>query len=97
MTMKVTIKTKVEHPEQSGAVHQHDSPEVNFGCDEQWFVEGSDGTRDAELPAAGRPRRAHREEPDDRGHGRLSRTPTATSASPTRSGRPTRSTRARRR
>ena len=44
MTMKVAIKTKVEHPEESGAVHQHDSPEVNFGCSESWFVEGSDGT-----------------------------------------------------
>ncbi|MEP6630724.1 MAG: hypothetical protein ABJA89_09645 [Lapillicoccus sp.] len=44
MTMKVTIKTRVEHPEESGAVHQHDSPEVNFGCSTTWFVEGSDGT-----------------------------------------------------
>ncbi len=44
MTMKVTIKTKVEHPEQSGAVHTHDSPEVNFGCSPTWFVEGKDGT-----------------------------------------------------
>jgi len=44
MTMKVKIKTKVEHPEQSGAVHDHESPEVNFGCSEEWFVEGSDGT-----------------------------------------------------
>ena len=43
MTMKVQIKTKVEHPEQSGAVHQHDSPTVNFGCSEEWFVEGSTG------------------------------------------------------
>lgn len=54
MTMKVTIKTKVEHPEQSGAVHTHDSPEVNFGCSEEWFVEGSDGTAKPNylLPAA---------------------------------------------
>ena len=44
MEMKVTIKTKVEHPEQEGAVHQHDSPEVNFGCSEPWFVKGDDGT-----------------------------------------------------
>lgn len=43
MTMEVQIKTKVEHPEQSGAVHQHDSPTVNFGCSEEWFVEGSTG------------------------------------------------------
>jgi hypothetical protein len=54
MTMKVTVKTKVEHPEESGAVHQHDSPEVNFGCSEEWFVEGSDGTAKPNylLPAA---------------------------------------------
>jgi hypothetical protein len=45
MEMKVTIKTKVEHPEQEGAVHQHDSPEVNFGCDDTWFVKGSDGSK----------------------------------------------------
>ena len=54
MTMKVQIKTKVEHPEESGAVHQHDSPEVNFGCSEKWFVEGDDGTAKPNylLPAA---------------------------------------------
>ncbi len=54
MTMKVQIKTKVEHPEESGAVHQHDSPEVNFGCSTTWFVEGSDGTAKPNylLPAA---------------------------------------------
>lgn len=45
MTMKVQIKTTVEHPEQMGAVHQHDSPEVNFGCSPTWFVEGSTGTK----------------------------------------------------
>jgi hypothetical protein len=44
MEMKVTLKTKVEHPEQSGAVHTHDSPEINFGCDEPWYVKGDDGT-----------------------------------------------------
>jgi hypothetical protein len=54
MTMKVKIKTKVEHPEESGAVHDHDSPEVNFGCSEEWFVEGQDGTAKPNylLPAA---------------------------------------------
>jgi hypothetical protein len=54
MTMKVKIKTKVEHPEESGAVHDHDSPEVNFGCSTTWFVEGSDGTAKPNylLPAA---------------------------------------------
>ena len=54
MTMKVKIKTKVEHPEQEGAVHDHDSPEVNFGCGEEWFVEGDDGTAKPNylLPAA---------------------------------------------
>jgi hypothetical protein len=44
MTMKVTIRTTVEHPEESGAVHQHNSQEVNFGCSPTWFVEGSAGT-----------------------------------------------------
>lgn len=43
MKMDVQIKTKVEHPEQSGAVHQHDSTTVSFGCDDPWFVEGSTG------------------------------------------------------
>jgi hypothetical protein len=45
MTMKVQIKTTVEHPEQNGAVHNHDSPEVNFGCSTTWFVEGETGTK----------------------------------------------------
>jgi hypothetical protein len=45
MEMKVTIKTEVEHPEESGAVHKHDSPEVNFGCSDPWFVKGDDGTK----------------------------------------------------
>lgn len=45
MKMEVEIKTKVEHPEQSGAVHNHDSiTAVNFGCSDPWFVEGDDGT-----------------------------------------------------
>jgi hypothetical protein len=44
MKMEVEIKTKVEHPEQEGAVHDHNSPKVNFGCSENWFVEGDDGT-----------------------------------------------------
>jgi hypothetical protein len=44
MEMKVKIKTEVEHPEQSGAVHKHESPEVNFGCSDPWFVKGDDGT-----------------------------------------------------
>ena len=44
MKMEVEIKTKVEHPEQNGAVHDHNSPKVNFGCSEPWFVEGEDGT-----------------------------------------------------
>jgi hypothetical protein len=54
MAMKVTIKTTVEHPEEEGAVHEHDSPEVNFGCDEAWFVAGDDGTDDPSYldPAA---------------------------------------------
>jgi len=45
MKMEVSFKTKVEHPEEDGAVHDHDSPQaVNFGCDEPWFVAGDDGT-----------------------------------------------------
>lgn len=45
MKMEVSFKTKVEHPEEEGAVHDHDSPSaVNFGCSENWFVEGDDGT-----------------------------------------------------
>jgi hypothetical protein len=44
MKMEVTIKTQVEHPEEDGVVHEHDSPAVNFGCDTPWFTAGSDGT-----------------------------------------------------
>src|SRR6185436_10054236 len=45
MKMEVSFKTTVEHPEEMGAVHQHDSPSaVNFGCSDPWFVAGSDGT-----------------------------------------------------
>src|SRR5580765_3785048 len=45
MKMEVSFKTQVEHPEEDGAVHEHDSPSaVNFGCDQPWFVAGSDGT-----------------------------------------------------
>jgi hypothetical protein len=43
MKMDVEIKTTVEHPEQSGAVHDHNSSH-DFGCDDPWFVEGDDGT-----------------------------------------------------
>jgi hypothetical protein len=45
MKMDVILRTTIEHPEQNGAVHQHDSPTVNFGCDEPWYVEGEDGTK----------------------------------------------------
>jgi hypothetical protein len=44
MKMEVSIKTQVEHPEEDGAVHEHDSGPVNFGCDTPWFTAGSDGT-----------------------------------------------------
>jgi hypothetical protein len=45
MKMEVSFKTKVEHPEEEGAVHDHDSPSaVNFGCSTPWFVAGDDGT-----------------------------------------------------
>jgi hypothetical protein len=43
MKMEVEIKTTVEHPEESGAVHDHNSPKVNFGCSDPWFVAGDDG------------------------------------------------------
>ena len=44
MKMEVEIKTKVEHPEEEGAVHDHNSPKVNFGCSDPWFKAGDDGT-----------------------------------------------------
>ena len=44
MKMEVEIKTKVEHPEEEGVVHDHNSPKVNFGCSEPWFKAGDDGT-----------------------------------------------------
>lgn len=45
MKMEVSFKTQVEHPEEDGAVHEHDSPSaVNFGCDTPWFKAGDDGT-----------------------------------------------------
>lgn len=45
MKMEVSFKTQVEHPEEDGAVHEHDSPSaVNIGCSTPWFVAGSDGT-----------------------------------------------------
>lgn len=34
----------IEHPEENGAVHDHNSPKVNFGCSEAWFKAGDDGT-----------------------------------------------------
>jgi len=43
MKMEVEIKTKVFHP--PNMVHDHNSPKVNFGCSDPWFVEGSDGTK----------------------------------------------------
>lgn len=54
MKMEVEIKTKVEHPEEDGAVHDHNSPKVNFGCSESWFKAGDDGTKTPEYldPAA---------------------------------------------
>jgi len=45
MKMEVEIKTKVEHPELEGTVHDHNSlSKVNFGCSEPWFKAGDDGT-----------------------------------------------------
>jgi hypothetical protein len=42
MKMEVSIKTLVEHPELGFQVHEHDSPNVNFGCSDPWFVAGAD-------------------------------------------------------
>ena len=43
MTMQVELKTMVTHPELQGLTHDHNSPKVNFGCNEEWWVEGSTG------------------------------------------------------
>lgn len=46
MKMDVKMKTKVEHPELEGTVHDHDNTtEVSFGCSDPWYVEGEDGTK----------------------------------------------------
>jgi hypothetical protein len=42
MEMKVQIKTEVDHGEYTD---KHDSPEVNMGCDNTWFVKGDDGNK----------------------------------------------------
>jgi hypothetical protein len=43
MTMKVTIRTTVDHGEY---VDEHDDPTAtNFGCSPTWFIEGSTGTK----------------------------------------------------
>lgn len=44
MEMKVTIKTKVYHP--TNDVHNHDTNETNFGCNDTWIgTDGTDGTK----------------------------------------------------
>ena len=46
MKMDVEMKTKVEHPELEGQVHNHDNlTKVSFGCSDPWYVEGEDGTK----------------------------------------------------
>ena len=46
MKMDVKMKTKVEHPELEGQVHDHDNfTDVSFGCSDPWYVEGEDGTK----------------------------------------------------
>lgn len=46
MKMDVEMKTTVEHPELEGQVHHHNNlTSVSFGCDDPWYVEGSDGTK----------------------------------------------------
>jgi len=54
MKMEVTIRTTVEHPEEEGAVHEHDSGPINFGCSDPWFKADDDGTADPSYldPAA---------------------------------------------
>jgi hypothetical protein len=43
MAMKVLIRTTVDH---GTYVDEHDDPtDVNFGCDQNWFTEGSTGTK----------------------------------------------------
>ena len=43
MKMEVSFETKVYHPEQN-STHDHNSPyAVNFGCSDNWFVEGETG------------------------------------------------------
>jgi len=46
MEMKVTIKTQVYHP--TNDVHQHDTQETNFGCNDTWI--GTDGTDGNKVP-----------------------------------------------
>ncbi len=44
MEMKVTIKTKVYHPKST--VHDHNTNETNFGCNDTWIAtDGKDGTK----------------------------------------------------
>ncbi len=93
MKMEVLMRTTVEHPEQNGAVHQHDDfSKVNFGCSEPWFVAGSDGTKIPDYLDPSTPGVLDQQEPDHVRHGRRTPTPTAIPASPRRSGRPTPST-----
>ena len=56
MKMDVQMKTTVEHPELEGQVHHHDNfTSVSFGCDDPWYVEGSDGTKIPEYLAPSTP------------------------------------------
>src|SRR5262249_25156192 len=60
MKMEVSFKTTVDHPEESGAPHEHDSPVAgNLGCADPWFVAGSDTPDTLSLleAAASRPAR----------------------------------------
>ena len=68
MKMEVTIKTR-SSIRGGGAVHEHDSPAVNFGCSSPGTWPGTTATKMPDYPRSRRHRRPHPEEPDHGGHG----------------------------
>ena len=81
MKMEVEIKTTVEHPEEEGAVHEHDSPKVNFGCSD--LVRRGRRRHQSPLPRSGGHRRPDQARARPRRAWASTRTTTATSASRT--------------
>ncbi len=71
MTMKVTIKTKVEHPEEIGSRSPARLARGQLRMLRGVVRRGVRRDRKAELPPAGRARRPRRLEPDHQGDGRL--------------------------